>query len=190
MARSKVQQNSIALDPNREKLSINMSVTPGDPTTQMNHPGNVTSFGPQLSAMPGPDGKVVNEFPYGDKGLMNASQLGVDGLEINPGYITRSQMPNQGSGTLRGHQRNTVALFAAPTPPVELMQASRMNMHPSMQDKPQSFMGLTGQPANVQTPPGFNAGQVTPLPTMDQNAGMAMTSGATKQTKGKKGGKA
>ena len=30
MARSKVQQNAVALDPNREKLSINMSVTPGD----------------------------------------------------------------------------------------------------------------------------------------------------------------
>ncbi len=60
MPRSKAQQNAIALDPNREKLSINMSVTPGDPTTQMNNPMNVTSFGPQLSAMPGPDGKVVN----------------------------------------------------------------------------------------------------------------------------------
>jgi hypothetical protein len=177
MARSKVQQNSIALDPNREKLSINMSVTPGDPTTQMNHPGNVTSFGPQLSAMPGPDGKV-------------ASQLGVDGGDINPAFIPRSQMPNQGSGTMRGHQRGTLALFAAPTPPAEMMQANLMNMHPSMQDKPQSFMGLTGQPANVQTPPGFNAGQGTPLPTMDQYAGMAMTPGATKQTKGKKGGKA
>tara|TARA_Y100000004_G_scaffold197078_1_gene269614 strand:+ start:2012 stop:2584 length:573 start_codon:yes stop_codon:yes gene_type:complete len=190
MARSKTQQNAIALDPNREKLSINMSVTPGDPTTQMNNPGNVTSFGPQLSALPGPDGKVVNEFPYGDKGLMNATQLGVDGGEINPAFVPRSQMPNQGSGTMRGHQRGTLALFAAPTPPAELMAASRMNMHPSMQDKPQSFMGLTGQPANIQTPPGFNAGQGTPLPTMDQYAGMAMTPGATKQTKGKKGGKA
>ena len=47
MARSKIQQNSINLDPNREKLSVNMSVTPGDPTTQMNNPMNVTSFGPQ-----------------------------------------------------------------------------------------------------------------------------------------------
>ena len=51
-------------------------------------------------------------------------------------------------------------------------------------------MGLTGQPVNIQTPPGFNAGQGTPLPTMDQYEGMAMTPGATKQTKGKKGGKA
>lgn len=190
MARSKIQQNSINLDPNREKLSINMSVTPGDPTTQNNHPGNVTSFGPQLSALPGADGKVINKFPYEDKGLVSAPQLGVDGMDINPAFVPRSQMPNQGSGTMRGHQRNTVALFAAPTPPAELMQASLMNMHPSMQGKPQSFMGLTGQPANVQTPPGFNAGQGTPLPTMEQYAGMAMTPGATKQTKGKKGGKA
>tara|TARA_B100001559_G_scaffold140915_1_gene118367 strand:- start:137 stop:700 length:564 start_codon:yes stop_codon:yes gene_type:complete len=187
MARSKIQQNSINLDPNREKLSVNMSVTPGDPTTQMNNPMNVTSFGPQLSAMPGPDGRVVNEFPYGDKGLEMAQQLGTE--FINPQAIPRSAVPNQGSAGI-GKQRGTLALFAAPTPPVEMMQASRMNMHPSMQDKPQSFMGLTGQPANVQTPPGFNAGQGTPLPTMDQYAGMAMTPGATKQTKGKKGGKA
>ena len=187
MARSKIQQNSINLDPNREKLSINMSVTPGDPTTQMNNPMNVTSFGPQLSAMPGPDGRVVNEFPYGDKGLEMAQQLGTE--IINPQAIPRSAVPNQGSAGI-GKQRGTLALFAAPTPPAELMQASRMNMHPSMQGKPQSFMGLTGQPANVQTPPGFNAGQGTPLPTMDQYAGMAMTPGATKQTKGQKGGKA
>lgn len=190
MARSKVQQNSIALDPKREMLAINMSVTPGDPTTQNNHPGNVTSFGPQLSALPGPDGKVINKFPYEDKGLVNAHQLGVDGKDINPAFIPRSQMPNQGSGTIRGHQSKTLALFAEPTPPAEIMQASRINMHPSMQDKPQSFMGLTGQPANIQTPPGFNAGQGTPLPTMDQYAGMAMTPGATKQIKRKKGGKA
>ena len=187
MARSKVQQNSIALDPNREKLSINMSVTPGDPTTQMNNPMNVTSFGPQLSAMPRPDGRVVNEFPYGDKGLERAQQLGSD--YINPQYMPHSGVPNQGSVGI-GKQRGTLALFAPPTPPAEMMQANLMNMHPSMQDKPQSFMGLTGQPANVQTPPGFNAGQGTPLPTMDQYAGMAMTPGATKQTKGKKGGKA
>ena len=187
MPRSKAQQNAIALDPNREKLSINMSVTPGDPTTQMNNPMNVTSYGPQLSAMPGPDGKIVNEFPYGDKGLEMAQQLGTG--SINPQNVARSGVPNQGSVGI-GKQRGTIAMFAAPTPPPEIMQASRINMHPSMQDKPQSFMGLTGQPANIQTPPGFNAGQGTPLPTMEQYAGMAMTPGATKQTKGKKRGKA
>ena len=62
MAKSKVQLNSIALDPNREKLSINMALTPGDPTTQMNNPDNVLNFGPQLSAMPqGPNGMTVNK---------------------------------------------------------------------------------------------------------------------------------
>ena len=34
MALSKAQQNSINLDPKRAMLSMNMSVTPGDPTTQ------------------------------------------------------------------------------------------------------------------------------------------------------------
>ena len=186
MARSKTQQNAIALDPNREKLSINMSVTPGDPTTQMNNPGNVTSFGPQLSALPGPDGKVVNEFPYGDKGVMNATQLGVDGGEINPAFVPFSNAEPR----LGNQWSNVQCLHCLKNQhSAEMMAASRMNMHPSMQDKPQSFMGLTGQPVNIQTS-GFNAGQGTPLPTMDQYAGMAMTPGATKQTKGKKGGKA
>ena len=116
-----------------------------------------------------------------------AQQLGTG--FINPQNVARSGVPNQGSVGI-GKQRGTIAMFAAPTPPAEMMQASRINMHPSMQDKPQSFMGLTGQPANIQTPPGFNAGQGTPLPTMEQYAGMAMTPGATKQTKGKKRGKA
>lgn len=188
MARSESQKNAIRLDPNRERLSVNMSVTPGDPTTQMNNPSNVTSYGAQLSAMPGPNGEIINKFPYEDKGLMNASQLGVDGGDINPAFVPRSNMPNQGSGTARGYQRNTFALFAEETPDADMMAAGLINIHPSMEDKPQSFMGLTGQPANIQSPPGFNAGLGTPLPTMDQYAGMAMTPGATKQTRGRNTG--
>tara|TARA_R100000406_G_C3105370_1_gene123036 strand:- start:646 stop:1215 length:570 start_codon:yes stop_codon:yes gene_type:complete len=186
MARSESQKNAIALDPNRERLSINMSVTPGDPTTQMNNPSNITSYGGQVSAIPGPNGEIINKFPYEDMGLVNAPQLGAEA--INPASVPRSNMPNQGSGTVRGYQRNTFALFAEETPDADLMAAGLMNMHPSMQDKPQSFMGLTGQPANVQTPPGFNAGQGTPLPTMDQYVGMAMTPGATKQIRGRQTG--
>lgn len=180
MALSRAQQNAIDLDPRRQMLSINMSVTPGDPTTQMNNPTNVTSFGNGLSAIPKPDGTVVNEFPYGDKGLENAPQLGTN--FINPEMVPRSQIPSNMPVAGRGFQQNQPALMAPPIPSAEMMQAERMNMHPSMQDKPQSFMGLTGQPANVQTPPGFNAGQGTPLPTMDQYVGMAMTPGSTKTT--------
>ena len=52
MALSKAQQNSINLDPKRAMLSMNMSVTPGDPTTQMNNPDVPLSFGQQFSSMP------------------------------------------------------------------------------------------------------------------------------------------
>ena len=103
MALSKAQQNSINLDPKRAMLSMNMSVTPGDPTTQNNNPDNVVSFGPQLSAMPqGPNGMTVNKFPYQDKGLVNATQLGA----IDPSMIGRSQVPTS-MPLGQGYQGNT-----------------------------------------------------------------------------------
>ena len=149
MARSKSQQNSINLDPNREKISVNMSLTPGDPTTQMNNPDNVLNFGPQLSAMPqGPNGVTVNKFPYQDKGLVNATQLGA----IDPSMIGRSQVPTS-MPLGRGYQGNTP--FGAVNTlqaPADYMATVGINSHPSMMDKPQSAMGLTGQPAMQPDP--------------------------------------
>ena len=136
MALSKVHLNSIALDPNRQKLSINMALTPGDPTTQNNNPDNVVSVGQQLSAMPqGPNGEAINKFPYQDKGLVNAQQLG----GINPITVPRSQvMPLKDEQTL----------FAPP----DYLTALGINTGPGMADKPQSAMGLTGQPAMMPDP--------------------------------------
>lgn len=165
MARSRVQLNSIALDPNREKLSINMALTPGDPTTQNNNPDNVVSVGPQLSAMPqGPNGVTINKFPYQDKGLVNATQLGA----VDPGMIARSQVPTS-MPLGRGYQGNTP--FGAVNTlqaPAEYMAAARINTGPGMEGKPQSAMGLTGQPAMMPDP-------------------MAMVPGSTKTTIAKKG---
>jgi hypothetical protein len=149
MARSKVQQNSINLDPNREKISVNMSLTPGDPSTQMNNPDNVLNFGPQLSAMPqGPNGLTVNKFPYQDKGLVNATQLGA----IDPAMVGRSQVPTS-MPLGRGYQGNTP--FGAVNTlqaPADYMAARGINTGPGMADKPQSAMGLTGQPAMMPDP--------------------------------------
>ena len=151
MALSKVHLNSIALDPNRQKLSINMALTPGDPTTQNNNPDNVVSVGKQLSAMPqGPNGEAINKFPYQDKGLVSAQQLG----GINPITVPRSQvMPLKDEQTL----------FAPP----DYLTAVGYNTGPGMADKPQSAMGLTGQPAMMPDP-------------------MAMVPGSTKTTIPKK----
>tara|TARA_B100000902_G_scaffold397997_1_gene463399 strand:+ start:280 stop:798 length:519 start_codon:yes stop_codon:yes gene_type:complete len=165
MARSKVQQNSINLDPNREKISVNMSLTPGDPSTQMNNPDNVLNFGPQLSAMPqGPNGATVNKFPYQDKGLVNATQLGA----IDPAMVGRSQVPTS-MPVGRGYQGNTP--FGAVNTlqaPADYMAAVGINTGPGMAGKPQSAMGLTGQPAMMPDP-------------------MAMVPGSTKTTIAKKG---
>ena len=164
MAKSRAQLNSIALDPNREKLSINMALTPGDPTTQNNNPDNVVSVGQQLSAMPqGPNGMTVNKFPYQDKGLVNATQLGA----VDPSMVARSQVPTS-MPLGRGYQGNppfgAVNTLQAPQ---EYMASVGINSHPSMMDKPQSAMGLTGQPAMMPDP-------------------MAMVPGSTKTTIPKK----
>ena len=152
MAKSRVQLNSIALDPNREKLSINMALTPGDPTTQNNNPDNVVSVGPQLSAMPqGPNGVTINKFPYQDKGLVNATQLGA----VDPAMVASSPVPPL---------KNNQTLFAPP----DYLATVGINSHPAMRDKPQSAMGLTGQPAMMPDP-------------------MAMVPGSTKTTIAKKG---
>jgi hypothetical protein len=152
MALSKAQQNSINLDPKRAMLSMNMSVTPGDPTTQNNNPDNVVSFGPQLSAMPqGPNGMAVNKFPYQDKGLVNATQLGA----VDPSMVGRTDVKPL---------TNNQTMFA----PQEYMASVGINSHPAMLGKPQSAMGLTGQPAMMPDP-------------------MAMVPGSTKTTIAKKG---
>jgi len=152
MALSKAQQNSINLDPKRAMLSMNMSVTPGDPTTQNNNPDNVVSFGPQFSAMPqGPNGMTVNKFPYQDKGLVNATQLGA----VDPSMVGRTDVKPL---------TNNQTIFA----PQEYMASVGINSHPAMLGKPQSAMGLTGQPAMQPDP-------------------MAMVPGSTKTTIAKKG---
>jgi len=152
MALSKAQQNSINLDPKRAMLSMNMSVTPGDPTTQNNNPENVISFGPQLSSLPqGPDGVSINKFTYQDKGLVNATQLGA----VDPTMTGRT-----GVKPLINNQ----TMFA----PQDYMASVGINSHPSMMGKPQSAMGLTGQPAMMPDP-------------------MAMVPGSTKTTIAKKG---
>ena len=165
MALSKAQQNSINLDPKRAMLSMNMSVTPGDPTTQMNNPDVPLSFGQQFSSMPqGPDGVSINKFTYQDKGLVNATQL----ASVDPTKIARSTLPTT-SPLGRGYQGNTP--FGAVNTlqaPADYMAAVGINSHPSMMDKPQSAMGLTGQPAMMPDP-------------------MAMVPGSTKTTIAKKG---
>ena len=133
-------------------LSMNMSVTPGDPTTQNNNPDNVVSFGPQFSAMPqGPNGMTVNKFPYQDKGLVNATQLGA----VDPSMVGRTDVKPL---------TNNQTMFA----PQEYMASVGINSHPAMLGKPQSAMGLTGQPAMMPDP-------------------MAMVPGSTKTTIAKKG---
>ena len=136
MAKSRAQLNSIALDPNREKLSINMALTPGDPTTQNNNPDNVVSVGQQLSAMPqGPNGMTVNKFPYQDKGLVNATQLGA----VDPSRVKRTDIKPL---------PNNQTMFASQ----EYMAAVGINQHVSMRELVQSPMGPIGQSAMQPDP--------------------------------------
>ena len=131
-------------------LSMNMSVTPGDPTTQMNNPEVPLSFGKQYSSMPqGEDGVSINKFTYGDMALVNATQLG----SVDPTKIKRSQVPTT-MPLGQGYQGNTP--FGAVNTlqaPADYLAALGINSGPGMGgDKPQSAMGLTGQPAMLPDP--------------------------------------
>ena len=157
MARSKVQENSINLDPtgNREKIVKNMTVMPGspdNPTFQMNNSMNVTSIGPQNASMSGftPD-------PYMEKGHQ-LHQMGANVL--NPQQVGRSPVPQNMPVAARGHQAGQ-PFGTQPQPPIQAadgMEASRQNTALAMKGMPQSAMGMTGLPA--QPAPGAMPAQM------------------------------
>lgn len=189
--RTKAQENALMLDPNRAKIAKNMAVLPGGPGQlgENNNPMNVTSIGPQSASME----NGISRHPYGDTGA-NYRQMGAD--IVNPMMVQNSGLPQNfpvgGRGfqaqTPYGMQNQPDTKGAAPV--TDMMEASRYNMSPMMQDKPQSAMGLTGLPA--QPAPGAFPSQMpgTNGPGFLPTEGSGMVPGSTPQkiTK-KKGGK-
>ena len=187
MARSKVQDNAIKLDPNREKISMQMATVPGSPeNTQRNHPGNVTSFGSQNSSFSG-----VNEYPYGDKGIKNPHQMGADVL--NPMGRPQSDLYAQNGGffVAAGRGKNNIPYglqnqpdASGSSPAWDQMETQRLAQPLANAGLPTSAMGL-GSAAMTpgQLPPDMPGTSGPPLMPGNQ----AITPGATAQKINKKG---
>ena len=176
MGRSYSQQNSINLDPNREKISKQMATVPGSPeNTQMANPMNFTSYGPQASAMPratanGNNSEIINEFAYGDKGLLNDPRLGADAL--NPAGRPQSDLyaknggffvaPGRGLNTPYGLQQQ--ADISGVSPVSDGLESQRLVQPLQQQGLPVSPMGLgsmAGKPGEL--PPNMPGTTGQPL---------------------------
>ena len=176
MAKSKAQQNSMALDPQRQMIAKNMSVMPGGP--QNNNPMNVTD-----NASPAIQSKSI----YGDydqnyaqmgTGMLNPMGVGPSGLQQNMpmGRGKNAQAPY-------GMQQQPDTRPTVPT--TDVMESTRLTMG-VQEGLPKGAMGYQGMPAIPGGIPGQMPGMGGQmLPTLD-----SMVPGSTPQKTGqkKKGG--
>ena len=153
MARSKAQMNSLALDPKREMLAVNMgSPLPGGPNN--NNPEPVI----QAAAQPTPGQSIYRD--HDQTGVYPA----MNGAILNPENTPVSQLPRTNPMGQKLNQ-GPYGMQLQPdingnSPMADMMEASRyaMRADPMM---PQSPMGLTGMPAipgNIPDTPGFTEG--------------------------------
>ena len=135
--RTKTQQNSMLLDPSREKIAKNMTVLPGGP--ENNNPMNVTSIA---------DSQVTAESIYGDY-KQNYPQMGA-GI-INPGQIGHSGLPGTFPKTQRGFNQTPYGMQGQPdssgnSPVWDGMEGTRLADYGKAQGLPVAQMGLIGGP--------------------------------------------
>lgn len=177
MAKTKAQQNSLLLDPNREKIAKSNAVLPGGP--QNNNPMNVTSieggqvtadsiYGDYKQAYPQMGTNVINPQGVSPSGLQQSFPKAAFGLNREP-YGTQKQPPSEAGST-------------AP----ELMESTRLASYGKHRGLPASAMGLIGGPAI----PGSLPGQMPGTSGPDLYASMVPGSTPQKIGKKKKGGKA
>ena len=184
MAKSKSQQNSMMLDPQRGMIAKNMSVLPGGP--QNNNPMNVTD-----NASPAIQATSI----YGDY-AQNYQQMGT-GI-VNP-------MNVQASGLVQffpmGRGKNASAPYgmqmqpdsSGKSPMWDMMESSRLSMN-AQEGVPLGQMGYQGLPAVPGAFPSDMGGTSGPplMPGMQSAEDAAsMVPGSTPQKVGqkKKGGK-
>ena len=176
MAKSKSQQNSMALDPQRQMIAKNMSVMPGGP--QNNNPMNVTdNASPAINAT-SIYGDYAQSYPQMGTGMINPMGIGPSGLQQNMpvGRGKNSQAPY-------GMQQQPDTRPTVPTPAV--MESTRLTMG-VQEGLPKGAMGYQGMPAIPGGIPGEMPGMGGQmLPTLD-----SMVPGSTPQKTGqkKKGG--
>ena len=143
MALSNSQRNAMALDGfgRNKNIKADYPLTPGDPRPDIRlNPKNTKSID---------NTRVTAESISGDF-LQNYNQTGTS--VVDPGLIALSKLPTT-MPLGQGYQGNTpfgaVNTLQAPQ---DYMASVGINSHPAMSGKPQSPMGLTGQPAMMPDP--------------------------------------
>ena len=178
MARSKQQENSMALDPQRQMIAKNMAVMPGGP--ENNNPMNVTD-----NASPSINGTSIygdyaQSYPQMGTSMINPMNVGPSGLQQN-----FPMMQGKNANSPYGLQQQP---DLRPTnPQVDVMEAMRLGTQ-VQEGLPRGAMGYQGMPAIPGGIPGNMPGMGGQmLPTLD-----SMVPGSTPQKVGqkKKGGKA
>ena len=176
MAKSKAQQNAMALDPQRQMIAKNMAVMPGGP--ENNNPMNVTDNASPPINSTSIYGDYAQAYPQMGTGMINPGMVPNSGLQQNMpmGRGKNSQAPY-------GMQQQPDASGKSPMP--EMMEGMRLGMN--IQDGlPKGAMGYQGMPAIPGGIPGQMPGMGGQmLPTLD-----SMVPGSTPQKTGqkKKGG--
>jgi len=146
----KREENARMLDPQRFQIAKEMSYMPGGP--MMNNPMNVTNMSPQLGSMDG-----VNQYPYGDSGIMNDSRMGA----VGPG-------PNSGmpQNMVRGTGFNAAAPYNAQQQPSgsaqEPMEGVRLGQDAMNRGlNANQFMGMIGMETPLPGNPTMMQGSQT-----------------------------
>ena len=177
MAKSKAQQNAMALDPQRQMIAKNMSVLPGGP--ENNNPMNVTDNASPPIQSTSIYGDYAQNYPQMGTAMVNPMGVGPSGLQQN--FPVMRGKNGQAPYGLQ-QQPDTSAKSTIP----DAMESTRLTMG-VQEGLPRGAMGYQGMPA---VPGGFPGqmpgmgGQM--LPTLD-----SMVPGSTPQKTGqkKKGGK-
>ena len=177
MAKSKAQQNAVALDPQRQMIAKNMAVMPGGP--ENNNPMNVTDNASPPINSTSIYGDYAQAYPQMGTGMINPGMVPNSGLQQN-----MPMMRGKNGGVPYGMQQQPDASGKSPMP--EMMEGARLGMN-IQEGLPKGAMGYQGMPAIPGAVPGQMPGMGGQmLPTLD-----SMVPGSTPQKTGqkKKGGK-
>ena len=139
MAKSKME-NAAMLDPQRFEIAKSMSVVPGGPMN--NNPMNVTSIDQQLSSLSG-----VNQYPYGDSGMVQPQQMG---------GVYPMQNSGQPGNMVTGTGKNKIPYGTQQQPqysaadPMEGMRLGMDAMNRGLMSS--QYMGMIGMGVETTTP--------------------------------------
>ena len=180
MARSKAQQNAMALDPQRQMIAKSMSVIPGGP--ENNNPMNVTDNASPAIQATSIYGDYAQNYAQMGTGMINPMGVGPSGLQQN---FPAGRGVNEFAPYGMQPQPNTSAI--APT--TDMMESNRIGGEVSGRGLPANAMGFAGVSA---VPGAMDPGMSGSGPMLMQGHPSAeMVPGSTPQKIGqkKKGGK-